>query len=340
MYHVLIADDEPLMRQALEVMISKVDGFEVAYSVGNGEIAAEICKNNKVDIVFMDIMMPGESGIECSKKIYEYNPKINIFIVSSYNSFEFAIEALETKVKAYISKPVSFSQIENLLKKCLIENTKINKNNKLDKNQYEELFSIIKEKDFKKVYYDIPQIINGIYLEKKDDIGSLREYFINLGQYLINSISILSEESKKVNELFPIDEYLIKDKKFFEFWVFKVMNYVFVRNSIKKYELLEKVFHFIDKHIEEEIGLNEIINNCSVSQGHLSRIFKKHFNVSVMEYLHMRKMYMAKSYFCFTDLKITDVAFKLGYNESSYFSKVFKKYENITVYQYKKHCKI
>jgi len=50
----------------------------------------------------------------------------------------------------------------------------------------------------------------------------------------------------------------------------------------------------------------------------------------------MRKMYMAKSYFCFTNLSITDVAFKLGYNESSYFSKVFKKYENITVYQYKK----
>lgn len=332
MYHVLIADDEPLMRQALEVMISKVEGFEVSYSVGFGELAVEICKNNKIDIVFMDIMMPGKSGIECSKKIYEHNPKITIFIVSSYNSFEFAIEALNTKVEAYISKPVSFSKIEELLNNYVMENTLANEKSELDK--YEDLFSIIQEKDFKKVYYDIPKIVEDICLAKKADKKILKECFTNLGQLLINSTSY--KEEKRVNELFPIEGFLIKDDKFFEFWIFKIMNYVFQQNSIKKYDLLEKVFDYIENHIEEEIGLNEIINNCSVSQGHLSRIFKKQFNVSVMEYLHMRKMYMAKSYFCFTDLKITDVAFRLGYNESSYFSKVFKKYENITVYQYKK----
>lgn len=336
MYHVLIADDEPLMRQALEVMISKVESFEVSYSVGCGELALEICKNNKIDIVFMDIMMPGESGIECSKKIYEHNPKITIFIVSSYNSFEFAIEALKTKVKAYISKPVSYSQIENLLNNFLIENASSREETAIDEHKNEKLFSIIKEKDFKKVYYEIPKIVDDIYKEKRNDITSLKEYFIDLGQSLVNSTSLLSEKEIKVSKLFPIDEFRVKDKKFFEFWIFNVINYVFQQNSIKKYSLLENIFDYIENHILEEIGLNEIINNCSVSQGHLSRVFKKQFNVSVMEYLHMRKIYMAKNYFCFTDLKITDVAFKLGYNESSYFSKVFKKYENITVYQYKK----
>jgi two-component system response regulator YesN len=336
MYHVLIADDEPLMRKALEMMISKIDGFKVTYSVGLGELAVEICKNNKVDIVFMDIMMPGESGIECSKKIYEHNPNITIFIVSSYNSFEFAIEALNSKVKAYISKPVSFSQVESLLNNYLIENTDINKQRKFCENQYEKLLSIIKEKDFKKVYYDVPEIINEVYLESKKDTGSLKEYFIKIGQELINSTLLLSKETTKVNELFPIDEFNMKNKKYFEFWIFKIINYVFQQNGIQKYEMLTKVFNYIENHIEEEIGLNEIISNCSVSQGYLSRIFKRQFNISVMEYLHMRKMYMAKSYFCFTDLKITDVAFKLGYNESSYFSKVFKKYESTTVYEYKK----
>jgi two-component system response regulator YesN len=337
MYQVLIADDEPLMRQALEVIISKIDGFEVAYSVGNGEKAVEICKNNKIDIIFMDIMMPGESGIECSKKIYEHNKKITIFIVSSYNSFDIAIEALKTKVKAYISRPVSFSQIESLLNNYVVENSEINKKSSSeDMNQFEALFSIVKEKDFKRLYYEIPKIIDVIYEEQKDDKDSLKEYFTNLGQHIIDSGTVLDGSLEEINELFPIDQFYISNKKFFEFWLFKVMNYVFQQNSIKKYALLKKVFDYIEKHIKEEIGLNEIINNCLVSQGYLSRIFKRQFNVSVMEYLHMRKMYMAKSYFCFTDVSITDVAFKLGYNESSYFSKVFKKYENITVYEYKK----
>lgn len=334
MYRVLIADDEPLMRASLKVMISKVEGFEVVYSVGSGEQAVEICKNNKIDIVFMDIMMPGESGIESSKKIYANTPRTTIFIVSSYNSFDFAIEALKTKVKEYISKPVSFSQIEKLLSNYRDENETF-KNN-IEENKTEILFSIIKEKDYKKMYYEIPSIIDEMYSSSNADAKLLKEEFMQIGQSLINSIQFPHKRSKKLNETFPMDEHLTNEKKFFEFWLFKIMNYVFQQNSIKKYSILDDVFNYIEKHIEEEIGLNEIINNCSVSQGYLSRIFKSQFNISVMEYLHMRKINMAKSYFCFTDLSITDVAFKLGYNESSYFSKVFKKYENTTVYKYKK----
>ncbi|NRZ44815.1 YesN/AraC family two-component response regulator [Clostridium beijerinckii] len=148
MYGVLIADDEPLMRASLKVMISKVEGFEVLYSVGSGEQAVEICKNNKIDIVFMDIMMPGESGIESSKKIYTINPSTTIFIVSSYNSFDFAIEALKTKVKEYISKPVSFSQIEKLLSNYKDENQNVK--SEIEGNKYDSLLLIIKEKITKK----------------------------------------------------------------------------------------------------------------------------------------------------------------------------------------------
>lgn len=334
MYRVLIADDEPLMRQALKVMISKVDGFEVVYSVGNGEQAVQICKSNSIDIVFMDIMMPGESGIECSKKIYEHNPNTIIFIVSSYNNFDFAIEALKSKVKAYISKPVSFEQIETLLENHKSENEV--KNSKGIEVKSDEIFSIMKEKDFKRIYYEIPKIVDSIYDNENTDLELLKENFINIGKELMDSIGLSKNEIEKIEELFPINNFQHKEKRYFEFWFFKVMNYVFQQNSIKKYSLLKTVFDYIEDHIEEDIGLNEIINNCSVSQGYLSRIFKRQFNVSVMEYLHMRKINMAKSYFCFTDLSITDVAFKLGYNESSYFSKVFKKYENMTVYRYKK----
>ena len=73
-----------------------------------------------------------------------------------------------------------------------------------------------------------------------------------------------------------------------------------------------------------------------MSQGYLSRIFKAEFGISVMEYLHMRKMMLAKWYFLDNDVSLTDAAYRLGYNECSYFSKVFKKYEHVTVLEYKK----
>lgn len=199
----------------------------------------------------------------------------------------------------------------------------------------DNLFSIIKEKDFRRVYYETPKILQNIYESKDRNIESFKESIIEIGQQLINFMEIPQNYAENVEEIFPLNKFLIKDKIYLEFWIFNIMNYIFQKNSIKKYMIFENVFDYIENHIEEEIGLKEITNNCSVSQGYLSRIFKKQFNISIMEYLHMRKITIAKSYFCFSDLSITDVAFKLGYNESSYFSKVFKKYENVTVNKYK-----
>ncbi|MGG7079288.1 response regulator [Clostridium sardiniense] len=337
MYRILIVDDDPLMRQALNLIISKVEGFEVAFSVGSGEEAVELCKNNKIDIVFIDIMLSGESGIESSKKIYLYNPKTTIYIMSSYSSFDFAIEALKIKVKAYITKPISFSKIKDLLDDYLIENKEEDKSSFInEEDELEELFKIINEKDFKRAYYKIPKFINKIY--EKEDVGEVyfQKYFNELGNKLVAPIEILKNKTIDINELFPINNLFTSNKKAFELWLFNVVNYIFKEQSIKKYSLLETVFDYIEENIEEEIGLNDVIKNCTISQGYLSRIFKRQFNVSIMEYIHMRKIYMAKYYFSFTDLNVTDIAFKLGYNESGYFSKVFKRYENITIHQYKK----
>lgn len=340
MYSILIADDEPLTRKALDIIISRIEGFKVVYSVSTGEEAVNICKNNNIDIVFIDMMMPGESGIECSKKIYSYNPNITIFIVSSYNNFDFEIDDLNTKVKSYVSKPILFSKIENLLNKFKKENLSKKQSYNLKKFEFNNLFLIIHDKNFKKAYDEIPKIVEEVYISNNNDIALIKQSFIDLGQKLINSTEVLEENHKKVTELFSIKGFCVNHKRFFELWLYQIVNYVFQENSIKKYEILKSVFDYIDKNLEEKIGLNEIINSCLVSQGYLSRIFKREFKVSVMDYLHMRKIYLAKTYFCFTESNITDVAFKLGYNESGYFGKVFKKYEKITVNKYKKSCKV
>ena len=104
---------------------------------------------------------------------------------------------------------------------------------------------------------------------------------------------------------------------------------------MKRYPLLDNIFLYIDQHIKEEITLNKIIENCAVSQGYLSRIFRSQFHVSVTEYLHMKKMHLAKGYFYFTEDSIGEVAFRLGYSESSYFSRVFKKSTGISPSEYK-----
>lgn len=329
MYKILIADDEQLMRDALRIMIEKVPGFEVVFSVSNGEDAVELCRKEKPDIVFMDIMMPGMSGIEASKRIYANNPEITIYILSSYNHFDFAIEALRAKVKEYISKPVSCETIRTLLEKH-------SHNTQPELICWNMALKVLKEKDFKQMYYQVPEIVQELFRScgtKREQVTTAAE---QLGQNILNHVGLISARPVSCAELFPLSEAFLVSSAGMEIWLFRILDYALQQESIRKYELLQNVFAYMNAHIQEEIGLTQIIENCAVSQGYLSRIFKNCLNVSVMEYLHLKKLMLAKEFFQYTDLSIADVAFRLGYNESGYFSKVFKKYENKTVYQYKK----
>lgn len=329
MFRVLIVDDEQLMREALSIMVSKVAGFEVADSVNSGVKAIEICSKDKIDIVFMDIIMPGMSGIEASKNIYINNPNTTIYIISAYNNFEFAREALKAEVKEYISKPVSCTTIKRLLSGYMDSHSRYQK-------YAEILISIIKQKDYKKMYYEIPKIVNEICLSIGIDTKLRKKTFMQIGQYIIDYNRCPDESIKKCEDLFPLSEVLLSEKKSLEFWLFNLVDYIFQQSAVKKYKVLNSIFEYINKNIKKKLGLSEIVENCSISQGYLSRIFMKQMNVSVIEYIHMKKLILAKSYFTYTDFSILDVALRLGYNESSYFCKVFKKYEHQTVLQYKK----
>lgn len=125
-------------------------------------------------------------------------------------------------------------------------------------------------------------------------------------------------------------------KKEFEYRLVQSMDAVYRDQAIEKHPIFVEVFKFLDDHLLENIGLTEITQCCKLSQGYLSRIFKEAFGISVMAYIHMRKMSLAKWYFLKHQTSLTDAAYRLGYNESSYFSKVFKKYEHVTVLEYKK----
>ncbi|WP_454206159.1 helix-turn-helix domain-containing protein [Peptoniphilus sp. Marseille-Q6390] len=78
------------------------------------------------------------------------------------------------------------------------------------------------------------------------------------------------------------------------------------------------------------------MKECNISQGYLSRLFKNEYNLTVVNYIHLKKINLAKEYILLENSSVLDIAFNLGYNEYGYFSKVFKKYEKMTVEQFRK----
>lgn len=122
MYRLLIADDEPLEREGLELTIKKglPDVFKIDHAE-NGRVAIECTEKNHYDIIFMDIKMPGIQGLEAVEVIRKKLPLAKIIIVSAYDYFSYAKAAISLGVKDYILKPAKREHIISLLKGLITE---------------------------------------------------------------------------------------------------------------------------------------------------------------------------------------------------------------------------
>ncbi|NCT95361.1 MAG: response regulator transcription factor, partial [Chitinophagaceae bacterium] len=105
MYNCLIADDNLVERDALEMHLSKINQLRIVATCSSGSEAAQVLLQEKVDIVFSDIDMPDLSGIGLIKSLS--NPPVFIF-VSSYT--EFAAESYSLDVIDYVVKPALFDR--------------------------------------------------------------------------------------------------------------------------------------------------------------------------------------------------------------------------------------
>ena len=112
MYKVLLVDDEVLIREAI--------GFELIASCENGKQAMEVIEKTPPDLVLTDIYMPYVDGIGLARYIHEHCPDTRTIIISGYDEFEYAKQAVRYQVMEYILKPVTPAELTEVLEKARI----------------------------------------------------------------------------------------------------------------------------------------------------------------------------------------------------------------------------
>lgn len=121
-----------------------------------------------------------------------------------------------------------------------------------------------------------------------------------------------------------------------EFYLFELVDLVFKQRISQQQASLQKCFDYIDFHLYEDLIVGDVAVSCQVSANYLGRLFTERLGVSLNNYIQIRKIQLAKIAFYFNEEKVIDVGYRLAYNEPGYFSKVFKKFTQITPSQYKK----
>lgn len=112
MIKLLIADDEYLVLDSLKMIISKnMDDIEIVGTAGSGREAVEKALKYKPDIIFMDIHMPGIDGIEAIKQIKAANSDVLLVIITAYEFFDYAKEAINLGVSEYLLKPINKNKV-------------------------------------------------------------------------------------------------------------------------------------------------------------------------------------------------------------------------------------
>ena len=110
-YKAVIVDDEMFAREFLNQCINDLcTDFEVCAMLNDGSNAIEYLKENKADVILSDVRMPGISGIELAKYINDNNMNIPIVLVSAYDDFKYAQEAMRYGVKYYLLKVIDTNE--------------------------------------------------------------------------------------------------------------------------------------------------------------------------------------------------------------------------------------
>ncbi len=110
---VIIADDDMGMRLVLRKAIEKSGGFEIAGEAEDGAAALRLFEAMRPEVVFLDVEMPGMTGVECAKKIADIEPKTIIVFATAHQ--EYMPDAFEVYAFDYLIKPFKIDRLRQTL---------------------------------------------------------------------------------------------------------------------------------------------------------------------------------------------------------------------------------
>ncbi len=116
--NILVVDDEPVARQSMTDIL-RLEGFSVN-SVPNGQAAVEYVRTNPVELLIVDLRMPGMDGLEVIQVVNQIAPETEVIVLTAFGTTETAIQALRLRIHDYLLKPASPTQVISSVKKGLV----------------------------------------------------------------------------------------------------------------------------------------------------------------------------------------------------------------------------
>ncbi len=235
----LIAEDEDIIRNGMEKYIRlHTERFTQIYTAKNGGEALELVFKHRPDILLLDMQMPVKNGIAVMQEMKRAQITPEVIVLSGFDEFSFAQQALRFGVRDYLLKPVRSSDILKLLLLVADE-------------------------------------IEGVEADGE------------------------SQEEKS------------------------------------SFRIVDRAREYVEEHYGEELTLQKVADVVGISAGYLSSQFSQHLDCGFIDYLNKIRVEHACAYLKQNYFKTYEIAYKVGYRDEKYFSRVFKKLTGMSPSEYK-----
>jgi len=114
---ILLIDDEEVIRDVISRLLEK-NGYRV-FAAEESEAGLKLLKEEPIDLILLDLMLPGRSGLECLEEIFDIAPDVSVVMISAYASIENAVKATKMGAFDFVTKPFKNEELLNVIKNGL-----------------------------------------------------------------------------------------------------------------------------------------------------------------------------------------------------------------------------
>lgn len=117
---IIICDDQAIVRDGLELLLSLEHDFEVIGLAEDGAAAVEMVAQTNPDLVLMDLKMPGMNGIEATRQILTHHPQVKVLVLTTYDDDEWVFDAIRAGAQGYLLKDTPRAQLVQAIRGTLV----------------------------------------------------------------------------------------------------------------------------------------------------------------------------------------------------------------------------